>query len=447
MIASLLVANRGEIACRIIRTAKRMGIRTVAVYSDVDCHSKHVRLADVAVRIGAASARESYLNIARIIEAALSERVDAVHPGYGFLSENAHLAEACIDVGLAFIGPRPQTIAIMGSKIAAKARMARAGVPVLPGYHGRGQDLAELERQALALGFPLMLKPAFGGGGKGMRILRRESELRAGLPAARRMAQNNFADGALLLERYLASPRHVEVQVFGDQHGRRIHLGTRDCSLQRRHQKVIEEARAPTLTEALSKRMCAAALTAAAELDYVSAGTVEFLVEDNDFYFMEMNTRLQVEHPVTEAITGVDLVEWQIRVAAGEPLPLSQGDIRFDGHAIEARVCAEDPDRGLLPSPGEIRLLTWPSGPGIRVDAGFEAGDTVPPSYDSLLGKIIAWAPSRAEAVDKLATALDATACEGIHTNQRWLASLLRSSAFSQEQHHVAWLDEQLAGS
>jgi 3-methylcrotonyl-CoA carboxylase alpha subunit len=334
----------------------------------------------------------------------------------------------------------------MGSKIAAKARMARAGVPVLPGYHGRGQELAELERQALALGFPLMLKPAFGGGGKGMRILRGEADLRTGLSAARRMAQNHFADGALLLERYLPSPRHVEVQIFGDQHGRRIHLGDRDCSMQRRHQKVIEEARAAGLTEALSKRMCAAAVIAAAELDYVGAGTVEFLVHDDEFYFMEMNTRLQVEHPVTEAITGLDLVEWQLRIAAGDPLPLKQNDIRFEGHAIEARVCAEDPDRGLLPIPGEIRCLTWPSGPGIRVDAGFESGDSVSASYDSLIGKVIAWAPTRAEAIDKLAAALDVTACEGIHTNHRWLASLVRSSAFTQARHHVAWLDEHLTG-
>jgi len=442
VIDSLLVANRGEIACRIFRTARRLGIRTVAVYSDADRCAKHAREADVAVRIGAADPRESYLNVPRILEVARVEQVQAIHPGYGFLSENAQFARASAHAGFLFVGPRADTIAIMGSKIAAKTRLGATGVPILSGYHGMEQDIAHLELEARALGFPLMVKPAAGGGGKGMQVIRYESDLQPALRAARRLAENNFGDGALLLERYLAGPRHVEVQVFGDHYGNRVHLGDRDCSVQRRHQKLIEEAPAPGISSDTRERIYAAALAVGREFDYVNAGTVEFLVDGNDFYFMEMNTRLQVEHAVTEAITGIDLVEWQLRVAAGERLPLRQSEIRLRGHAIEARICAEDPEQKFMPSPGELRLLKWPVGEAIRVDAGFGTGDVIPTNYDSLLGKVIAWAPSRSETVARLARALDDTVCVGVNCNQRWLARVLRARTFVQDRHHVAWLQE-----
>ena len=350
MIESLLVANRGEIACRIFRTARRLGIRTIAVYSDADATARHVREADEAVRIGPPAARDSYLDMARIIAAARESHATAIHPGYGFLSENARFAQACADAGILFVGPPAAAIAAMGSKIVAKGRMRAAGVPVLPGYEGERQDLAHLEAEARGLGLPLIIKPAAGGGGKGMRIVHQEAELPEALAAARRMAESAFGDSALLLERFLPAPRHVEVQVFADAHGNIVHLGDRDCSIQRRHQKLIEEAPAPDLPDELRGRLRAAAIVVAREIGYTSAGTVEFLYDGRAFYFMEMNTRLQVEHTVTEAITGLDLVEWQLRVADGERLPVTQEDIRLNGHAIEARVCAEDPQRGFLPS-------------------------------------------------------------------------------------------------
>src|SRR5579863_10458630 len=440
VINSLLVANRGEIACRIFRTARRLGIRTVAVYSDADCSAKHVREADAAVRLGAADARESYLNTSRILEAAQAEQVQAIHPGYGFLSENAEFARATRQAGFQFVGPTAETIAILGSKTTAKARVVAAGVPILPGYHGTQHDIAHLDLQARAVGFPIMLKPAAGGGGKGMRILHDDSELESALRAARRLAENHFGDGALLIERYLPGPRHIEVQVFGDHHGARVHLGDRDCSAQRRHQKVIEEAPAPGIPSAMRERIYAAALAVAREFDYTNAGTVEFLVDGDDFYFMEMNTRLQVEHTVTEAITGLDLVEWQLRVAAGEPLPLRQSDIGFQGHAAEARVCAEDPQHKFMPSPGELSLIKWPEREAIRVDAGFDSGDVVPTNYDSLLGKVIAWATTRGEAIAQLARALDDLVCVGVCCNHGWLADVLRTATFVQHRHHVAWL-------
>jgi 3-methylcrotonyl-CoA carboxylase alpha subunit len=442
VIDSVLVANRGEIACRIFRTARRLGIRTVAVYSDVDSSAKHVREADVAVRIGPGDPRESYLNVSRILDVARAEQVQAIHPGYGFLSENAQFAAACVQAGFKFVGPKAEAVAVMGSKIAAKARIVGTGVPILPGYHGMQQDFAHLELQARTLGFPIMLKPAAGGGGKGMRVLRCESEVQPALRAARRLAENYFGDGGLLLERYLPQPRHIEVQVFGDCHGSRVHMGDRDCSAQRRHQKVIEEAPAPGISSETRERIYAAALAVARELDYVNAGTVEFLVDGNDFYFMEMNTRLQVEHAVTEAITGLDLVEWQLRVAAGEALPLRQSEIRLHGHAIEARVCAEDPQQKFMPSPGELRLMKWPEGEEIRVDCGFDTGDVVPVNYDSLLGKVIASAASRSEAIDRLARALDDMVCVGVRCNHRWLAGVLRAPTFIQQRHHVGWLQE-----
>jgi 3-methylcrotonyl-CoA carboxylase alpha subunit len=442
MIKSLLVANRGEIACRVFRTARRLGIRTVAVYSDADASARHAREADDAVRIGSAPARESYLNIERVIEAARASGAEAVHPGYGFLSENAAFAQACLEAGLVFVGPPPAAIAAMGSKIVAKARMRAAGIPVLPGYEGERQDLAHLESEARRLGWPLMIKPAAGGGGKGMTIVRGEADLAKALTAARRLAESSFGDGALLLERYLPAPRHVEVQVFADTHGHTVHLGDRDCSIQRRHQKLIEEAPAPNLPEELRTRLRAAAVAVAREIGYVSAGTVEFLFDGREFYFMEMNTRLQVEHTVTEAVTGLDLVEWQLRIASGEPLPLAQEDIRLVGHAIEARVCAEDPERDFLPSAGLLRLMEWPSGEHVRVDAGFVTGDRVPSTYDSLLGKVIAWGASRTEAATRLAGALDHTYSAGVHTNERWLSRVLRAPPFLHVQHSIAFLGE-----
>ena len=441
MIETLLVANRGEIACRIFRTAKRMGIRTIAVYSDADALAQHVREADVAIRIGPAAPRESYLNVARILDAARSTGAQAIHPGYGFLSENAEFAQACADAGLVFVGPPASAIAAMGSKIVAKGRMRAAGVPVLPGYEGEDQDLEHLHREARRLGMPLIIKPAAGGGGKGMKIVRDPAQIPEALTAARRLAESGFGDGSLLLERYLPAPRHVEVQIFADSHGNFVHLGDRDCSIQRRHQKVIEEAPAPALPEDVRDRLRSAALIVAREIGYVSAGTVEFLFDGREFYFMEMNTRLQVEHTVTERVTGLDLVEWQFRVAAGERLPLEQAQIRLTGHAIEARVCAEDPERDFLPSAGDLRLLDWPDGDDVRVDAGFATGDRVPDSYDSLLGKVIAWAPSRTQAAAKLRAALDRTYCAGVHTNERWLARILATPTFLEVRHSIAFLE------
>ena len=441
VIESLLVANRGEIACRIFRTARRLGIRTIAVFSDADASAQHVREADEAVHIGPAAPRESYLNVEKILAAARATQAKAIHPGYGFLSENAQFAQACVDAGLIFVGPPPAAIGAMGSKIVAKARMRAKGVPVLPGYEGTAQELEHLQSEARRLGMPLIIKPAAGGGGKGMRIVRDVAEIPEALAAARRLAESGFGDGALLLERYLPAPRHVEVQIFADSHGNYVHLGDRDCSIQRRHQKLIEEAPAPALPDDVRDRLRAAALVVAREIGYVSAGTVEFLFDGSDFYFMEMNTRLQVEHTVTEQVTGLDLVEWQLVVASGGRLPLDQAQIRLSGHAIEARVCAEDPERDFLPSAGDLRLLEWPAGEFARVDAGFATGDRVPDSYDSLLGKVIAWAPSRTEAAGKLAAALERIYCAGVRTNERWLARILSAPQFLQVRHSIAFLE------
>jgi len=445
VIKSLLVANRGEIACRIFRTARRLGIRTVGVFSDADAGARHVREADEAVRIGPAAARDSYLSIGRLIEAACASGAEAIHPGYGFLSENAQFAQACADAGHIFVGPPAAAIAAMGSKNVAKTRMRAAGVPVLPGYAGSEQDLAHLTHEARRTGLPLIIKPAAGGGGKGMQIVRELPELAPALAAARRLAESAFGDGTLLLERYLPAARHIEVQVFADRHGNFVHLGERDCSIQRRHQKLIEEAPAPALPEELRGRLRAAALVVAREIGYLSAGTVEFLFDGGEFYFMEMNTRLQVEHTVTEAVTGLDLVEWQLRVAAGEALPLSQSEVCFDGHAIEARICAEDPERGFLPSAGQLQVLEWPHLQSVRVDAGFASGDTVPDCYDSLLGKIIAWAPTREQAAARLAAALTQTLSAGVHTNERWLRRILRAPRFLEVRHDVGLLDQSAA--
>ncbi len=431
MFKRLLIANRGEIACRVIRTARRLGIGTVAVYSDADADARHVRLADEAWRLGPAPARDSYLSIDAILAAAAGARADAIHPGYGFLSESAPFAEACVARGLCFVGPPAEAITAMGSKIAAKRAMAVAGVPVLPGYQGDEQSLERLRDAARELGFPLIIKPSGGGGGKGMQIVTRADELEAALEGARRLAASAFKDPSLLIERYLPSPRHVEVQVLCDAHGHALHLGTRDCSVQRRHQKLLEEAPAPDIAPAVRERLHQAALRVARAVGYVSAGTVEFLYADGEFWFMEMNTRLQVEHTVTERIFGLDLVEWQLRIAAGEPLSFTQADLSANGSAVEARLCAEDPGRDFTPSAGRIDWLRWPQeSPGLRVDAGFDGGDEVPSHYDSLLGKLIGHGTDRCGAVAALLQGLQTLRIVGVDTNAAWLAAALKSPDF-----------------
>jgi 3-methylcrotonyl-CoA carboxylase alpha subunit len=436
MFSSVLIANRGEIAVRIARTAQRLGMRTIAVYSEADAGAMHVRVCDEAVAIGPAPARESYLAIDKLIAAARASGATCVHPGYGFLSENAEFAEACAAAGLVFVGPPPAAIRAMGLKDRAKTLMAKAGVPVVPGYHGEQQEAAFLKRKAYEIGYPVLIKAVAGGGGRGMRRVDKHAEFEDALEAARREAQSAFGDTRVLIEKYVEAPRHVEFQVFADAAGNTIHLGERDCSLQRRHQKVIEEAPAPGMSAALRAEMGRAAVKAARAVGYVGAGTVEFIADGSaalrsgGFWFMEMNTRLQVEHPVTEAITGLDLVEWQFRVAAGEPLALAQDAVRFDGHAVEARLYAEDPDRDFLPSPGRIAALELPAGEGIRVDTGFAAGDVVVPDYDAMIAKVIAHAPSRGEALTRLAAALDATVVVGPRVNTPLLKALAEHPEF-----------------
>jgi len=443
VIRKLLIANRAEIACRIARTAKRLGVRVVAVYSEADAGAAHVRAADEAYLLGPPPPAQSYLDIAKLVAIAQRSRCDAVHPGYGFLSENAEFAAAVEKAGLAFVGPPPSAIAAMGSKAASKTRMAKAGVPVLPGYEGDDQSIARFEREATQLGFPLIVKPSGGGGGKGMQIVRAAGELKPALEAAQRLAARSFGDANLLLERYLPAPRHVEVQVFADAHGRVVHLFDRDCSVQRRHQKLLEEAPAPGIPDAVRARLHDAACIVAREIAYRGAGTVEFLYADGEFFFMEMNTRLQVEHPVTELVTGLDLVEWQLRIAAGEPLSLPQREIRVRGHAIEARVCAEDPSKGFVPSAGTLRLALWPAPePGVRVDAGFESGDVVPTHYDSLLGKVIGSGATRAEALAQLERGLAGVRIAGITTNAGWLARAAAHPAFQAGEVSTAFVAE-----
>jgi acetyl/propionyl-CoA carboxylase alpha subunit len=434
MIGSVLVANRGEIARRIFRTARRMGVATVAVYSDADARAPHVREADRAVRIGPAAARESYLLGERIIEAALATGAEAVHPGYGFLSENADFAEAVAAAGLVWIGPPPAAIRAMGLKDAAKALMAAAGVPVTPGYLGDDQSPERLAREAAEIGYPVLIKAVAGGGGKGMRRVDDPDAFEAALAAARREAQGAFGDDRVLLETYVQRPRHIEVQVFADRHGEVVHLFERDCSLQRRHQKVIEEAPAPGMNAETRAAVCEAAVRAARAVDYVGAGTVEFIADASEglrpdrIWFMEMNTRLQVEHPVTEAVTGVDLVEWQLRVASGEPLPQRQDDIRLSGHAVEARLYAENPASGFLPSTGVLEHLRFPA--GVRVDAGVEEGGEVTPFYDPMVAKLIAWGDSREAATVDLAQACAAVEVWPVKTNAGFLARCLEHPRF-----------------
>jgi 3-methylcrotonyl-CoA carboxylase alpha subunit len=427
---SLLIANRGEIACRIIRTARRMGVRTIAVYSEADRGALHARLADEAFEIGPAEARQSYLEAGRILAVARETRAAAIHPGYGFLSENAAFARACRDAGVVFVGPPAESIERMGSKSEARQLMAAAGVPVLPGYDGEDQSDGALEAEALRLGFPLLVKPTAGGGGKGMRVVHAPDDLGEALAGARREALKAFGDPRLLLERFVEKGRHVEIQVFADTHGAAVHLFERDCSLQRRHQKVIEEAPAPDLATATRVAMGEAAVAAARAVGYVGAGTVEFLYDGRGFYFLEMNTRLQVEHPVTEMITGLDLVEWQLRVADGEALPLRQDQVVQRGHAVEARLYAEDPERGFLPSTGRIERLRFPlDHEHVRVDTGVREGDEVSIHYDPMLAKVIAWGADRLEAIDRLRAALEHTDVDGLRTNTRFLWEILGADA------------------
>jgi geranyl-CoA carboxylase alpha subunit len=428
---SLLIANRGEIALRVQRTARRMGLRTIAVYSEADRQSRHAREADAAICIGGGAVPAGcYLDIAAIVDAAKRSGTDAVHPGYGFLAENAEFAQAILDAGLVWVGPPPAAIRVMGDKAEAK-RLAHAnGVATLPGAEEAGEDDAALAEAAARVGFPLMIKAAAGGGGRGMRLVSSEARFSAALAQARSEARHAFGDGRMLVERALAGARHIEVQVFADAHGNVVHLGERDCSVQRRHQKLIEEAPSPAVDAGLRERLGAAAIALAQAVGYVGAGTIEFLLEgDGRFYFLEMNTRLQVEHPVTEMITGLDLVEWQIRVAAGEPLPIGQQDIRFSGHAMEARLCAEDPAQDFLPQSG--RLVLWIPDDGVRIDHALESGAEIPPYYDSLIAKVIAHGATRDAARAQLARALDRTVALGVPTNKAFLAAVLRDETFA----------------
>src|ERR1700723_2060864 len=427
MIRRLLVANRGEIVCRIARTARRLGVTTIAVYSDADRNAQHVRAADEAYHLGPAAAAMSYLHIDKLIALARRVGADAVHPGYGFLSENAQFAQACHDAGLIFVGPPAAAIEAMGSKSASKAAMAAVGVPVAPGYHGDEQTPQRLAAEAARVGFPLIIKASAGGGGKGMQVVNSAADVAAAVESAQRLARAAFGDDRLLMERYFPKARHVEVQIFADSHGQTLSLFDRDCSVQRRHQKIIEEAPAPGLRADVRASMAQAAVKSAQAVGYVGAGTVEFLVDDaQNFYFMEMNTRLQVEHPVTELITGIDLVEWQLRVAFGEKLPLAQDEIKLNGHAIEARVYAENPHRNFMPSVGRIRTWRMPEASnGLRIDAGYREGDAVSPHYDAMLAKVIAWAPTRDAAIERPNRGLEETDVRGIVTNIPFLSALV----------------------
>jgi geranyl-CoA carboxylase alpha subunit len=441
---SILVANRGEIACRVLRTARDLGYRTIAVYSEADRDAPHVALADEAVLIGPAPAAQSYLDIDRILEAAAHTAAEAIHPGYGFLSENPSFARACGEAGLTFIGPAAEVIELMGNKAAARRRMKEAGVPCVPGYEGHDQDDGSLAAAAGEIGFPVMVKAAAGGGGRGMRLAQEPGSLGDALRLARAEALGAFGSDELILEKAVVRPRHVEFQVFGDAHGNVIHLGERDCSVQRRHQKVVEEAPCPAMTGDLRQRMGAAAVEAARSIGYVGAGTVEFLLDEaGDFYFLEMNTRLQVEHPVTELVTGLDLVALQIAVARGEPLPIEQAGLRLDGHAIEVRLYAEDPAQGFMPAAGRVHLWHPPCGEGVRVDHGIANGLEVSPYYDAMVAKIIAWGPDRQVARQRLLRALRETALFGVATNRDYLIAILGNETFAAGQATTAFVGEQ----
>ena len=431
MFKKILIANRGEISCRITRTAHRLGVRTVAVYSDADAGALHVQAADEAVHVGPAPSRESYLRAEKIIAAAKATGAEAVHPGYGFLSENADFSRACHKAGLVFIGPSADAITAMGSKSGAKALMEKAGVPLIPGYHGDNQDEQHLLAEARRMGFPVLLKASAGGGGKGMRGVHAEAEFMEALHAAKREAANAFGDDRMLIEKLLVEPRHVEVQILADRHGNAVYVFDRDCSIQRRHQKVVEEAPAPGLGDELRRAMGEAAVRAAKAIAYEGAGTLEFLVDrDGHFYFMEMNTRLQVEHPVTELISGLDLVELQLRIACGEPLPFSQADLVPRGHALEVRLYAEDPRNEFLPSTGTLTIFDLPAPEGVRVDTGYRAGDAVSVYYDPMMAKVIAWGETREIAAERLCAALRQARVAGIRHNTHFLVQVLSHPAF-----------------
>ncbi|MBQ0832895.1 acetyl/propionyl/methylcrotonyl-CoA carboxylase subunit alpha [Marinobacter sp.] len=443
MFSKILIANRGEIACRIIQTAQRMGIRCVAVYSDADANAHHVALADEAFRIGPAPSSESYLRADKIIEIAKQSGAQAIHPGYGFLSENTDFAEACEANNLVFIGPPSSAIAAMGSKSAAKIIMEKAGVPLVPGYHGDDQTPETLRIEAEKCGFPLLLKAVAGGGGKGMRVVENIGEFDEALAAAKREAKNAFGNPDMLIERYLTQPRHVEIQVFCDQSGHGVYLAERDCSVQRRHQKVLEEAPAPGLSDETRKTMGETAVKAAQAINYVGAGTVEFLYDvDGSFFFMEMNTRLQVEHPVTEMVTGQDLVEWQLKVAWGEPLPLEQSQVKTRGHALEARIYAEDPDQDFLPATGNLRYLSTPDESAhVRVDTGVIEGDDISIHYDPMIAKLIVWDETRDQAINRMVQALEHYRIAGVKTNIRFLHALADSQPFREADLTTGFID------
>lgn len=449
MFSTVLVANRGEIAVRVIRTLRELGVRSVAVFSDADADARHVREADTAVRIGPAPAAESYLSVERLLDAARRTGAEAVHPGYGFLAENAGFAQACAEAGLVFIGPPASAISLMGDKIRAKETVAAAGVPVVPGSSGSGLSDAQLADAAREIAMPVLLKPSAGGGGKGMRLVRDESLLVDEIAGARREARLSFGDDTLLVERWIDRPRHIEIQVLADGHGNVVHLGERECSLQRRHQKIIEEAPSVFLDEATRAAMGEAAVQAARSCGYVGAGTVEFIVPGSDpssYYFMEMNTRLQVEHPVTELITGLDLVEWQLRIAAGEQLPYQQDDITLTGHAIEARICAEDPSRGFLPSGGTVLRLSEPQDGGVRTDSGLSEGVPVGSTYDPMLSKVIAYGPDRPTALRRLRAALSDTVVLGVPTNAGFLRRLLAHPSVVSGDLDTGLVEREVAG-
>jgi 3-methylcrotonyl-CoA carboxylase alpha subunit len=462
MFGKILIANRGEIACRVAATARRMGIRTVAVYSDADTHARHVHACDEAVRLGPAEPAQSYLRADLVIDAARATGAQAIHPGYGFLSENEAFAQACAEAGIVFIGPPAAAIRAMGLKAESKRLMQQAGVPLVPGYHGADQDAQHLKHEAARIGYPVLIKVSAGGGGKGMRVVESAEGFDAALASCRREALASFGNDAVLIERYLTRPRHIEIQVFGDTHGQLVHLFERDCSVQRRHQKLLEEAPAPGMTEALRRAMGEAAVAAARAVGYVGAGTVEFIAEpapegegELRFYFMEMNTRLQVEHPVTEAITGLDLVEWQLRVAAGEPLPWSQDELQLHGHAIEARICAENPEAGFLPATGRLEVyrpapavefrhpLAMPGVPFVRLDAGVREGDVITPHYDPMLAKLIVWGMDRAQALARLDAALAEMHIVGVHHNIDFLRRVAASASFASGQVDTALIERE----
>ncbi|WHZ13122.1 MAG: Methylcrotonyl-CoA carboxylase biotin-containing subunit [Burkholderiaceae bacterium] len=460
MFKKILIANRGEIACRVAATARRMGVKTVAVYSDADARAKHVMACDEAVHIGASAPKDSYLQWQRIIDAAKAAGAQAIHPGYGFLSENEHFAKACADAGLVFIGPPASAIQAMGLKAESKRLMGKAGVPLVPGYQGEGQDPALLHEEADRIGYPVLIKASAGGGGKGMREVHQSADFSAALESCKREAMNSFGNDAVLIEKYVQQPRHIEIQIFGDTHGNYVYLFERDCSVQRRHQKVLEESPAPGMTPELRKQMGEAAVAAARAVSYVGAGTVEFIAEQPGgydrpdqikFYFMEMNTRLQVEHPVTEAISGQDLVEWQLRVAAGQPLPLKQDELRIHGHAIEARICAENPDNDFLPATGTLHVYRKPPAhtafavSSTRVDDGVREGDAISPFYDSMIAKLIVHGETREQALGLLDAALARTYIVGVQTNVQFVRRVLASAAFSQARLDTALIERERA--